>query len=133
MYKSLLYLIRLIHILLVMFVVITPFLNTNAYLLLHVIITPFIMLHWATNDNTCALTVAEYYLREIITNKPVDRSQCFMSQLIDPVYDFKKNNQEMSFYIYAFTIGLFSISLYKLIKKKKSREIKSWWDLFRRY
>jgi hypothetical protein len=83
------------------------------------------------NNNTCALTVAEYYLREIITGKPVDRSKCFMSKLIDPVYDFKKNYQNKRFIIYSSAIGLFSISLYKLIKKKKSGEIKSWWDLFR--
>ena len=130
MYKLLLYLIRVIHILLVIFIVCTPFLNINAYLLLHIIIVPFIILHWIMNNNTCALTVAEYYLREIITGKPVDRSKCFMSRLIDPVYDFKKNYQNKRVIIYGSAIGLFSISLYKLIKKKKTGEIKSWRDLF---
>jgi hypothetical protein len=131
MYKPLLYLINVLHILIVLFIVVTPFLNTNWYLLCHVIIVPFIMLHWATNNNTCALTIAEYYLREIITGKPVERQQCFMSRLIDPVYDFNKNNKDISIFLYIFSTALFGLSLSKLIMKRRSGEIKTWWDLFK--
>lgn len=132
MFTLLLYLINIIHICLVIFVLIVPFLNVNYYLLLHLIIVPFIIMHWITNNNICGLTVAEYYLREIITGNPVDRSQCFMARLIEPVYDFKKNNQDISTLIYTVTICLVFLSSYKLYRKWKNGEIKTFWDLLKK-
>ena len=132
MYKALLYLINILHLLLVIFIVITPFLNTNYYLLLHVIIVPFILLHWIMNNNICALTVAEYYITEIVTGKPVEKEDSFFARLVEPVYDFKKNNQGEAIFIYSFTLALFGLSLGKLIMKKRNGEIKSWFDLLRR-
>jgi hypothetical protein len=132
MYKPLLYLINIIHICIVLFVVIIPFLNSNYFLLLHLIIVPFIILHWATNNNTCALTVAEYYITELVTGKPVNKSKTFFGRLIEPVYDFNKNNQDESIFLYIVTIGLVSLSIGKLIRKKYTGEIKTFWDLFRR-
>ncbi len=132
MYKPLLYLINVIHICIVLFVVIIPFLNSNYFLLLHAIVVPFILLHWVTNNNTCALTIAEYYIRELATGKPVDKSQSFMAQLIEPVYDFKKNNQDDSTLLYIVTTALVTLSIGKLIRKKYTGEIKSFWDLMKR-
>ncbi len=132
MYKPLLYLINVIHLCIVLFVVIVPFLNNNYYLLMHAIIVPFILLHWVTNNNTCALTIAEHYIRELATGKPVVKSQSFMAQLIEPVYDFKKNNQDESVVIYGVVIALLCLSVSKLIRKKYTGEIQSFWDLLKR-
>jgi hypothetical protein len=131
MYKPLLYLINILHLLLILFIVITPFLNTNYYLLIHIIIVPFIILHWLTNSNVCALTIGEYYLREKITGVPVQNQDSFFARLVEPVYDFKKNNQAEAIIIYSFTLALLGLSFGKLLMKKYRGEIKSWWDLLR--
>jgi hypothetical protein len=131
MNTALLYFIKVLHLLLILFIVITPFFNTNYYLLMHVIIVPFIIIHWITNNNICALTVAEYYITEIVTGKPVEQQESFFARLVEPVYDFKKNNQAEAIIIYSIALGLLGLSLGKLIKKKRDGEIKSWLDLLK--
>jgi hypothetical protein len=131
MHTALLYLIKVLHLLLILFIVITPFLNTNYYLLLHVIIVPFIIIHWIANNNICALTVAEYYITEIVTGKPVEQQDSFFARLVEPVYDFKKNNQAEAIFIYSIALGLLGLSFGKLIMKKRNGEIKTWIDLLR--
>lgn len=129
MYKILLNLIILLHALLVLFIVIVPFTNIPYLLLLHVIIIPFILLHWVLNNNVCALTLAEFKIREYINGGPVDRNQCFMARLMDPIYDFKKNNNNRRFFLYTSMILLWSLSCYKLYSMKVSGQIKTIMDL----
>lgn len=129
MHYYLLKFITLIHLLLVIFICVVPFLNMNYLLLLHVIIVPFIILHWALNDNTCALTLAEKHLTKIVYGD-VDEEECFTCKLINPVYDFKKNYETFSVIIYCITIGLWLISAGTLLYKYKSGSIKTWPDLF---
>jgi len=122
MHIILLYLILIIHTFLIGFIVVTPFVTRrNAFLILHAIVVPMIMLHWFLNDNTCALTIAEYKVREYLNNgRPVNRDQCFMARLIDPVYDFKKNHGQCKpelFYSSMFI--LWFISLMKLYNNYK--------------
>lgn len=62
--KSILVLITVLHLIIVLFIIITPFTNSNYLLLLYVITVPFIILHWVMNNNTCSLTVAEKYIRQ---------------------------------------------------------------------
>ena len=69
MLDILLKVISLVHIIFVIFVVLTPFSNINYFLMLHAIFLPFIMLHWICNDNTCVLTVIERNLRKKIYGK----------------------------------------------------------------
>ena len=125
MMKILLYLIMALHILLVMFVILVPFFGNNYLLLMHAIVIPFIILHWITNNNTCALTLAEYKIREYLTGKPVDRSKCFMAKLIDPVYDFTQNHKEFSNITYFGAILLWAISIYKLYRNRKAGKLNS--------
>lgn len=126
--EVLLFLITLTHILFVLFVVVTPFTNSNYFLLLHVIIVPFIIFHWVINNNTCCLTLMEKTLRKEIYGTPGD---CLTCRLIEPVYDFKKNNAEFTTIIYAITIILVLISAGKLWYKYRSGEITSLIDLVR--
>ena len=131
MYKLLLYLIITLHALLVLFLVITPFTKVAPLLLLHAIIIPFILLHWVVNNNTCALTIAEYKIREYINGGPVDRSHCFMARLMDPIYDFKKNNHSRRHFLYSSMIILWAISIYRLYSLRKTGVIKTFDDYFR--
>lgn len=125
----LLRLISIIHVLLLLFVVIIPFINSNYFLLIHFIIVPFIILHWVCNENTCFLTLVEKYLR-LKTYGYVDPDDCLTCRLIEPVYDFKKNYKQFTIFIYVVTITLWIITTYRLYRKYQSGEIKNWYDLF---
>jgi len=119
MNKFLLFLILICHMLVILFVIIVPFSDNVFLLTLHVIVIPFIIFHWILNNNTCALTIMEHKIREHIANRPIPRTECFTSRLIEPIYDFKNNNQDLSLYIYIVTIGLWIISVIKLYNISK--------------
>ena len=127
--KILLYLIMLLHTLLVIFIVLVPFMGNNYLLLIHAVIIPFIILHWITNNNTCALTLAEYKIREYLAGHPVDRSKCFMAKLIDPVYDFTHNHKSLSRITYFGAISLWAVSIYKLHRNRKNGKLNKLEDL----
>ena len=126
-----LYVIVIVHFLLICFVIGAPLFGRNWIIALHLIIVPFIVLHWYLNDNTCALTVAEYKIREQLYGY-VDRSQCYMAKLIDPIYDFKKNNVHLSVFLYTIMFSLSSISVYKLFSRVKSGELKTIYDFYQK-
>ena len=130
MLDILLKVISLVHIIFVIFVVLTPFSNINYFLMLHAIFLPFIMLHWICNDNTCVLTVIERNLRKKIYGK-VDEEDCITCRLIEPVYDFRKDYATFSLIIYAITITLWLCSVGKLTYKYKTGDITDYIDLFR--
>jgi hypothetical protein len=123
-----LYLIMLCHFIVVCLVVGVPFFGNNYLLVMHAICVPFIMLHWVINDNTCVLSVIELEIRKKL-KMPVDKKACFTCQLIDPIYDFKANNEDWSEYIYIFTTLLWLTSVYKLYSMYQRGEIVSMQDL----
>ena len=109
--------------------VVTPFFNSNYFLLLHTIFIPFLIFHWICNDNTCVLTVIEKKLRKEISGE-VDENDCITCRLIEPVYDFRKNYQGFTMIIYTITILLFLLSSGKLVYRYSTGEIKGLKDLF---
>ena len=123
--------ITILHIIVILFVLITPFTNYNYFLFMHAIIVPFIMLHWYLNNNTCSLTIAEKEIRKRMNggSKDVDDDECYTYKFIAPIYDFNKNHEEYSNFIYILTSGLWIISLYKLYTKFNNGSIKSFTDL----
>lgn len=114
MNEAMLNLIVVLHFVFVMFVVLTPFIGNNYFLILHVIVVPFVMAHWYTNDNTCALTLMEKEIRYNLYGERPDPNDCFTYNLIAPVYDFKKNNNDASTIIYLVTISLWVYSVIRL-------------------
>jgi hypothetical protein len=128
--KIILQLIIILHVLCVLFIVFIPFLNINCLLILHITIVPFIIFHWVINNNTCCLTIAEQHIRYKLYNIKPNPSECFVYKFIAPVYDFKKNNEQLSTYIYIITITLWCISIMHIYKKYKSRKIHSFINLF---
>jgi len=130
MIDILLKIVSLLHVLFVIFVVVTPFINSNYFLMLHIIFLPFMMLHWFCNDNTCVLTIIEKYLKRKLYGK-IDEDECITCKLIEPVYDFRKNYSQFTMIIYAVTILLWFISIGRMTYKYKSGEITSYIDLFK--
>jgi hypothetical protein len=126
---SILLLITVLHLIIVLFIIITPFLNSNYLLTLHVITVPFIIFHWIINNNTCSLTVAEKLIRKKTYGDILNDNDCFTYNLIAPIYDFNKNYEDFSKFIYFFTFTLLSISSYKLFIKFYNKEILSFNDL----
>lgn len=129
MKELILKIVSLLHLLLVLFVVITPFTDSNYFIILHIILIPFIILHWVCNDNTCMLTIIERKLRKEIEGK-YDENDCITCRLIEPVYDFKNDYKSFSTLIYFLTILLWSISAGKMFCKYRFGLIRSYRDLF---
>lgn len=125
----LLQLITLLHVIFVIFVVVTPFIGSNYFLFIYSIFIPFMILHWICNDNTCVLTIIERKLRKEIYGK-VDEEDCVTCRLIEPIYDFRKNYKSFSMIIYGITILLWFIAVGKLYSRYSDGSIKGVNDLF---
>ena len=128
--ESILLLISVLHFIVIIFVVGTPFTNSNYLLLLHIIVVPFILLHWIMNNNTCSLTIAEKFIREKTYGIKADNDECFTYKFIAPIYDFKKDHESFSNFIYACAITLWLISVYKITNKLMDGQITSFTSLF---
>lgn len=68
-----------VHMLFIAWIVISPFLGRSSRYLV-IIVIPFLFFHWFVNDDTCALTIAECYLRG------VPKTGSFVQQLVGPIY-----------------------------------------------
>jgi hypothetical protein len=123
--------IVIIHILFVLFIVLTPFTNSNYLLFLHSIVIPCVLIHWYLNENICALTIMEKKIREKINGAQNAERDCFTCKIIEPIYDFKNNYKKQDIFIYVTTIMLWFISIGKLYKKFKNKEITKFIDLMK--
>jgi hypothetical protein len=122
--------INIIHLIVILLIIIIPFTGSNYLLLLYIIILPFILLHWVLNNNTCCLTVFEQKIREKLNGETIDKEETYMHKIIAPIYDFKKNNNNLSFFIYTITIILWLISCNGLYSNYKNNKLNSFKDLF---
>jgi hypothetical protein len=128
MSKILLYIIHLIHLLFVLFIVLAPLSNINAILTLHCVTVPFLFLHWITNNDVCALTLAEYHIRKKLYGEKVNDTDGFLARIINPIFHFPNDNKDLDRHIHIITFVLFLISSYKLYRKIKNKEIQTWQD-----
>lgn len=126
--ELLLKLIMLCHIAIILCTIGIPFTSNNYLLTMHLICVPFMMAHWYMNDNTCALTIIEVELRRALGYN-TDKDDCFTCQLIEPIYDFNKNNKEWETYLYAISTGFWLITVYKLYSMYYKGEIHTLHDL----
>jgi len=130
MQEVLLKIITALHVIFVLFVALTPFLNSNYILLLHAFTVPFLMLHWLVNDDTCILTIIESNLRKQIYQEEYEEEDCFTCKLIKPVYRFVDNYNSFSKLIYLITFMFWTISFGKLYCKFRNGEITNWRQFF---
>ena len=98
--------IKFVHFVLIMFIIVVPFTNSEWLLTLHAIGLPGLIIHWITNNNVCSLTLLESQL----TGESTDRT--FIGKIIHPFFEL--NN----YTVYAVVIGLWSLTLYKLYPTK---------------
>ncbi len=128
---SILFLITVLHVMVILFVVCSPFSNSNYLLIMHIIIIPFILLHWYLNNNTCSLTVMEKFVKDKTEGQDTNKEDCFTYKFIAPIYDFNKNTKDFSNFTYIITIGLWLISVYSFTNKIREGEINSFIDIYR--
>jgi hypothetical protein len=125
MNEFLLNFIVVLHFVFVLFVVLTPFIGNNYFLILYSFVIPFVILHWILNNNTCALTLIEKQIRYNLYGTVPDPDECYMHRLVAPVYDFKKNNDDIEVYIYSVTTILWLISVTKLYYRWNDQPVKN--------
>ena len=123
--------ISLLHIIFIIFVIFTPMTKSNYFLTLHSVFLPFLMVHWVLNDNNCVITIVEKQIKKNTYGiKYNEDDDCITCKLIEPVYDFKKNNEQKAKFIYSITTILWFVSLIKLYSMYNNDEISEWKDLF---
>lgn len=102
--------IKLVHFLLFVFLVAAPFTGSEYLMSMHLLIVPFILLHWATNQSVCALTEME----KLITGQTCDE-ETFFGKIVGPVYKFKTQKEE-NLFVWTAMITLWFITFVRLQK-----------------
>lgn len=97
--------IFVIHLLIVLFIVLTPFIGSQDMLFLNFMFMSGILLHWIGSDSTCCLTVLEQYLRG-----ERDPEKTFAGKIMMPVYTF--GNEKFVTQVALFLLMM--LTLYKL-------------------
>jgi hypothetical protein len=100
--------IYVFHLFIVLFVLLAPFLGYINLLLLHIVFSVSLLVHWVGNSNDCSLTLLEQSLRDL-----PHKSQCFTHQFIAPIYDISMS--DWSKILYVITVSLLLISIYRFI------------------
>jgi len=97
-----LFVVKLIHAIIRFFLVATPFIGTDYWLSLHLMVIPFVLLHWLTNQTVCFLTEME----KLLTRKdgdqtffgqvftPVYKNESFVGSILRPIYTVKDKDEE---------------------------------------
>lgn len=104
----------LFHISIILFIVLAPFTQIPAILILHITFAICLLVHWYTNSNTCSLTILEAYLREMPPSKT------FMYQFISPLYNI--SSTDLNTLAYIVTCITMFISIYFLYNNTKFNE-----------
>lgn len=99
--------ISLLHLGLVLWMIYTPLLDPSPHhVILHVIVSLFLLGHWAVGNTTCALTLIEKRVRGVQDDKS------FVHSVVSPVYDIP--DPKLRVIVRWCTIGLLTISLLRL-------------------
>jgi hypothetical protein len=105
--------ISVFHILIIVFVLLAPFSNIPYIHVLHIAGSLTLFVHWAFNNNTCALSVIESKLRGL------DYTESYSHKFIAPLYNISQT--DWSNVVWIVTATAMSISLYKLYHSDKLR------------
>lgn len=104
-------LIRILHVLLILFILCVPFVKKIPWqlILLHFVIVGSLLLHWVTNNDDCLLSNLESKLRGI----PVETS--FMYSLVSPVYKNDISDEQIRVLVTFVTPFLGCATLFRFI------------------
>jgi hypothetical protein len=98
-------LIWILHMLLIAFVVLVPFVTTKwPILTLHLATVVTLMIHWILDQDACFLTFLESILRGIQHN------QSFVHQVVSPVYKIQDENIKRIVWYATPFLGLMSFN-----------------------
>jgi len=125
--RIMLFIISLLHIMVILFVISGPLFNSNYLLFLHAYFICFLMMHWLMNNNMCVLTMAENKIRQNLYG--YDDNTGYIARIINPIFNFKNDNEWISTIIYVSCILLFLTSIYKLYNRYKNGYIKKITDM----
>ena len=105
------YLVSGVHLSVILFVVLSPFIGSIDILLLHLVVIPFLVAHWVFNNDTCFLTELE----KLLSGR--SKSDLITYKIMSPIYRFIGSNIEHSRIIYIVTTILWTISFVRLVRK----------------
>ena len=125
------FIVLLVHLIIIGFIVLTPFVGNTYLLIMHALVVPFIILHWVLKNNTCAIVIFEQMTREKITGCKIKSSDCISGKIVEPVYDFCNNYDDYQTVIYLSTIILWILGSVKLYRNFASGKIKSINDIIK--
>jgi hypothetical protein len=104
------------HLFIIIFVLAAPFSTAPYILILHITLGMSLLVHWAYNNDTCALSVIESRLRGL------DYTQSYSHKFISPLYNISQT--QWSHLVWTITIVAMCISAYKLYQSDRPR--KAW-------
>lgn len=102
--------IWVLHMLFVVWMVVTPFTNNEPNLVLHLFVGPFLWFHWIMNEDACSLTLMEMKLRGI-----QDCKESFFHHVVSPIY--KPRDEDIRVMAWMASIGLWLVTLSKVLKR----------------
>lgn len=102
--------VGLAHAAFLAFMVLAPFSSNRQALVLHALVTPFLWVHWALNDDTCFLTLVEKRLRGVH-----DNNDSFMHQLVSPIYAIR--DADVRAWSWAASIALWLVTLSRVRRR----------------
>ena len=97
-------LVRAIHLGFIAWMMYAPFSGIDEFLVLHVIVVPFLVLHWVTSSSGCFLTLLEKRMRGLEND-----DESFVHSIVAPIYVI--DDASLRYVVMALTIGLWLVSL----------------------
>lgn len=97
--------VGVLHVVFIAFMLTAPFSSNRTLLATHVVVTPFLWLHWWLNDDTCALTIVEKKLRGIS-----DDDKSFVHALVSPVYKIRDADVRVASWYASITLWLVAVA-----------------------
>lgn len=90
-----------IHLVMFITLMLLPFTNDERTLEFYSLMVPFLFMHWTTNDDTCALTVAEQF----ITGK--EKGETFFGRVMGGIYQMPEDDASKFFKGLMFFLWMF--------------------------
>jgi hypothetical protein len=94
--------VHYIHVSLLILGLIIPFVNDESMLSIYSFVIPFLFFHWSTNDDTCAITMLEQYLRG-----ETDKHKTFVGQVMTGVYVLPEDTLGRALKFIFFSLWMF--------------------------
>ena len=111
---GLIFLIRLCHYVILIFVIFGWVFRSQNILFTHLVIIPLVILQWKINQGRCYLTDLENYLKKTDDMKLENQSEGFIHQILRRVFRIQITANQLLFYIYLVMAVSFLISLTKV-------------------